>query len=62
MSVLVVADIVNNELSVDLIGKTVNAVSNLGEVTVLCACEDGKKSSDQAAKINGVSKVLLKMD
>ena len=58
MSVLVVADIVNNELSVDLIGKTVNAVSNLGEVTVLCACEDGKKSSDQAAKINGVSKVL----
>ena len=38
MTVLVIADIVNNELSIDLTGKTVNAVSSLGDVTVLCAC------------------------
>ena len=48
MSVLVVADIVNNELSVDLTGKTVNAVvNNLGEVTVLCACDDAENSSSE---------------
>ncbi len=58
MSVLVIADIVNNELSVDLTGKTVNAVSNLGEVTILCASENADKSSIQAAKFKGVSKVL----
>ena len=59
MSVLVVADIVNNELSIDLTGKTVNAVvNNLGEVTILCACEDAVNSSSEAAKIKGVSKVL----
>ena len=52
MSVLLVADIVNDELSVDLTGKTVNAVSNLGEVTVLCACENADKS---ALKIQVIS-------
>ena len=30
MSVLVIADIINNELSIDLTGKTVNAVTDLG--------------------------------
>ena len=58
MSVLLVADIVNNELSVDLTGKTVNAVSNLGEITVLCACENADKSATEASKIKGVNKVL----
>ena len=58
MTVLVIADIVNNELSVDLTGKTVNAVSSLGDVTVLCACEDATSASNEAAKIKGVGKVL----
>ena len=58
MTVLVIADIVNNELSVDLTGKTVNAVSSLGDVTVLCACEDATSASNEAAKIKGVNKVL----
>ena len=42
MSVLVIADIVSNELSIDLTGKTVNAVTHLGEVTILCASDDAK--------------------
>ena len=46
MTVLVIADIVNNELSIDLTGKTVNAVSSLGDVTVLCACEDAASASN----------------
>ena len=58
MSVLVIADIVNNELSVDLTGKTVSSVTKLGDVTVLCACENAENSSNKAAKIKGVSKVL----
>ena len=58
MTVLVIADIVNNELSIDLTGKTVNAVSGLGDVTVLCACEDAASASNEAAKIKGVRKVL----
>ena len=40
-----------------LTGKTVNAVSSLGDVTVLCACEDAASAS-MAAKIKGVNKVL----
>ena len=58
MRVLVIADIANNDLSVDLTGKTVNAVSNLGDVTVLCACDDATSASSEAAKIKGVNKVL----
>ena len=58
MTVLVIADIINNELSIDLTGKTVNAVSGLGDITVLCACEDASSASNEAAKIKGVNKVL----
>ena len=52
MSVLVIADIVSNELSIDLTGKTVNAVTHLGEVTILCASDDAKNASIEASKIN----------
>ena len=58
MSVLVIADIVSNELSIDLTGKTVNAVTHLGEVTILCASDDAKNASIEASKINGVNSVL----
>ena len=58
MSVLVIADIVSNELSIDLTGKTVNAVTHLGEVTILCASDDAKNASIEASKINGVTNVL----
>ena len=57
MSVLVIADIINNELSIDLTGKTVNAVTDLGEVTILCASDDAKNASIEASKIKGVNSV-----
>ena len=62
MSVLVIADIVSNELSIDLTGKTVNAVTHLGEVTILCASDDSKNASIEASKINGVNSVLSVSD
>ena len=58
MSVLVIADIINNELSIDLTGKTVDAVTHLGEVTILCASDDANNASIEASKINGVNSVL----
>ena len=58
MSVLVVADIINDDLSIDQTGKTISAVSGLGEITVLCACGDAGNASKEAAKFDGVSRVL----
>ena len=62
MSVLVIADIVNNELSIDLTGKAVSAVADLGEITILCACENAENSSNEASKLKGVSKVISVSD
>ena len=50
MSVLVIADIINDELSFDQTGKTVSAVSGLGDITVLCACGNADNASKEAAK------------
>ncbi len=58
MSVLVIADIINDELSLDQTGKTISAVLELGEITVLCACGNADNASKEAAKFDGVSKVL----
>ena len=58
MSVLVIADIINDELSFDQTGKTISAVLGLGDITVLCACGNADTASKEAAKFDGVSKVL----
>ena len=58
MSVLVIADIINDELSFDQTGKTISAVLGLGDITVLCACGNADIASKEAAKFDGVSKVL----
>jgi electron transfer flavoprotein alpha subunit len=58
MSVLVIADIINDKLSFDQTGKTVSAVLGLGDITVLCACRNADTASKEAAKFDGVSKVL----
>ena len=58
MAILVIADIINDELSSDQTGKTVSAISGLGEVTILCACKDAEHAGKAAAKFEGVSKVL----
>ena len=58
MAVLVIADIINDELSTDQTGKTISAVSRLGEVNVLCACNNTSSASIEISKFDGVSKVL----
>ena len=62
MSVLVIADITNDEISRDQTGKTITAVSNLGDVTVLCACKDATDASNIASEFEGVKKVLKVSD
>ncbi len=62
MTVLVIADIINDELSSDQIGKTIAAVSELGEITVLCACKNAGTPAGKAAKFDGVKKVLAVSD
>lgn len=62
MSVLLIAEIHGSELSVDQTSKAVTAAKSLGEVTVLCASSGCSGAAEQAAKIDGVSKVLCADD
>ena len=59
MAVLLLAEINKGELAADATAKAVTAAKQLGEVTVLCASEGCSDSgAAQAAKIEGVAKVL----
>ena len=62
MAVLLLAEINDGALSLDATAKTVNAVSSLGDITVLCAGASAADAANEAAKIAGVSKVLLAED
>ncbi len=62
MSVLVLAEITDGKLAHDATAKTVNAASKLGPVTVLCAGASAAAAAEEAAKIDGVSKVLVAED
>ncbi len=62
MAVLLLGEVTGGELSVDATSKAVAAVKALGEVTVLCAGASAKDAAQEAAKINGVSKVLVAED
>ncbi|TXB63232.1 electron transfer flavoprotein subunit alpha/FixB family protein, partial [Paracoccus aurantiacus] len=62
MAVLLLGEVTNGELSVDATAKAVNAVKGLGDVTVLCAGSSAKAAADEAAKIDGVAKVLVAED
>ena len=62
MSVLVLAEITDGELAHDATAKTVTAASKLGPVTVLCAGASAAAAAEEAAKIDGVSKVLVAED
>ena len=62
MAVLLLAEVTNGELSRDATAKAVNAVKGLGEVTVLAAGASAKAAGEAAAKIDGVSKVLVAED
>ena len=62
MAVLLLAEVNADELSVDATAKAVAAYANLGDVTVLCAGAHAAAAGDAAAKIEGVSKVLVAED
>lgn len=62
MAVLLLGEVTGGELSVDATSKAVAAVKALGDVTVLCAGASAKEAAQEAAKIDGVSKVLVAED
>lgn len=62
MAVLLLAETVGAELSVDQTAKAVTAAQALGDVTVLCASTGCAAAADAAAKLDGVAKVLCADD
>ncbi|MEM9139681.1 MAG: FAD-binding protein [Pseudomonadota bacterium] len=63
MSVLLLAEISDGELSVDSTSKALTAAKAMGDVTVLCAASGcNGNATDAAAKLDGVTKVLCADD
>lgn len=62
MAVLLLAEVNDGELAVDATAKTVAAAQTLGDVTVLCTGASCASAADDAAKIDGVAKVLCAED
>ncbi|GFE95011.1 electron transfer flavoprotein subunit alpha/FixB family protein [Gluconobacter sp. Gdi] len=62
MSVLLLAEVANGHLVTDTVAKALSAVKALGDVTVLVATQNGVEAAAEAAKLEGVSKVLLADD
>jgi len=62
MSVLLIAEVNDGELAVDATAKAVTAAAKLGDVTVLCAGATCSAAAEEAAKIDGVAKVLCAED
>jgi electron transfer flavoprotein alpha subunit len=59
MAVLLLAEVTDGELMLDATAKAVTGAAKLGEVTVLCAGARAAHAAEAAAKIAGVSKVLV---
>ncbi|MFU8862489.1 MAG: electron transfer flavoprotein subunit alpha/FixB family protein [Rhodobacterales bacterium] len=62
MAVLLIGEVTDGTLALDATAKAVTAAKQLGEVTVLCTGASAKAAADEAAKIEGVSKVLVAED
>ena len=62
MAVLLLAEIVGGEISLDQTGKALSAALSLGDVTVLCASEGCSATAAAVAKLEGVKKVLCADD
>jgi len=62
MSVLLLAEVNNGELSLDATSKAVTAAKLMGDVTILCAGASASAAGAEAATIDGVSKVLIAED
>jgi electron transfer flavoprotein alpha subunit len=62
MAVLLIGEVTDGKLALDTTAKAVTAATQLGDVTVLCTGASAKAAADEAAKIAGVSKVLVAED
>ncbi|QIE46990.1 electron transfer flavoprotein subunit alpha/FixB family protein [Pseudohalocynthiibacter aestuariivivens] len=62
MAVLLLAEVNDGELAMDATAKAVTASKSLGDITVLCAGGSAAAAGEAAAKIDGVSKVLVAED
>ncbi len=62
MAVLLIGEVTDGTLALDATAKAVTAAAKLGEVTLLCTGASAKAAADEAAKIEGVAKVLFAED
>lgn len=62
MAVLLLGEVTDGQLSRDATAKAVKALAPLGEVTVLCAGASAADAAQEAAKIEGVARVLVAED
>ncbi len=62
MAVLLLADVNDGHLATDQVAKTLAAVKGLGEVHLLVAGQGGDAAAADAARLDGVSKVLFAGD
>ena len=62
MAVLLLAEITDGELALDATAKAVSAAVKLGEVTALCCGASAAAAGEAAAKIKGITKVLVAED
>lgn len=62
MAVLLIAEVVNGELSMDATAKALSAATQMGEVTILCAGSGCQGAAAEAATLAGVTKVLCASD
>jgi electron transfer flavoprotein alpha subunit len=62
MAVLLIAEVAGGVLNADATGKALFAVASLGDVTILCASSGCEGAADEAAKLDGVSRVLCSSD
>ncbi len=62
MAVLLLGEVTDGQLSVDATAKALTAAKMLGEVTVLCAGAKAAEAAAEAAKLDGVKKVLVAED
>ncbi len=62
MAVLLLADVNDGVLATDAVAKTLAAVASLGEVHVLVAGQGGDAAAAEAARLDGVARVLFAGD
>ncbi len=62
MAVLLLAEVLGGEISMDQTAKALTAAKQLGDVTILCASDGCGAAAEQAAKLDGVARVLCADD